>query len=236
MKCNVFKTSLWRRLIGKALQARRSGRRLASDWYSVRLTTVASGSHRFGVQFVPDRARRVPYGDGRGRKTRERGRKDGERAGARESQSRAEIERGARGRIRTVERGAREKSERRERSACGEDGPACSPAPPRKATAAEPPPPLYPIHARDSRRRAAVSPPPPLVLHRVGPEPPPLVFPRAGQHPASSVPLPPSMCSVQSRKVREAGDRGKSEQSRVLWRRSGAGERRRVEDMLGLRG
>jgi len=49
---NVFKASLWRRLIGKALQAGRLGGRLASDWYGVRLTTMASGSRRFGVRFV----------------------------------------------------------------------------------------------------------------------------------------------------------------------------------------
>ena len=49
---NVFKASLWRRLIGKALQAGRLGGRLASDWYGVRLTAMASGSRRFGVRFV----------------------------------------------------------------------------------------------------------------------------------------------------------------------------------------
>jgi len=81
---NVFKASLWRRLIGKALQAGRLGGRLASDWYGVRLTTMASGSRRFGVRFVE-----IEQG---GRHTgmatvgkRGRGRKDGESAGARES-------------------------------------------------------------------------------------------------------------------------------------------------------
>ena len=85
---NVFKASLWRRLIGKALQAGRLGGRLASDWYGVRLTTMASGSRRFGVRFVE-----IEQG---GRHTgmatvgkRGHGRKDGESAGARESIARA---------------------------------------------------------------------------------------------------------------------------------------------------
>ena len=88
MSTNVFKASLWRRLIGKALQAGRLGGRLASDWYGVRLTTMASGSRRFGVRFVE-----IEQG---GRHTgmatvgkRGRGRKDGESAGARESIARA---------------------------------------------------------------------------------------------------------------------------------------------------
>ena len=81
---NVFKAPLWRRLIGKALQAGR----LASDWYGVRLTTMASGSRRFGVRFVEIEQ----VGHHTGMATvgkRGRGRKDGESAGARESIARA---------------------------------------------------------------------------------------------------------------------------------------------------
>ena len=51
----------WRRLIGKTLQAGRLGGRLASDWYGVLLTTMASGSRLFGVRFAHNCAWRAPY-------------------------------------------------------------------------------------------------------------------------------------------------------------------------------
>jgi hypothetical protein len=146
-------TSLWRRLIAKALKPRRPGRRLASKSYGVRLRPVASGKRRFGVRSFADRAWRAPYGDARGGESWESGRKDGEKSG----------------RACGEERGRNHRAEERSR----EDGPTCSPArtrspaPPREAAVGEPPPPpLFPIRARSSRRRAVVSPSPPLVLHR----------------------------------------------------------------------
>ena len=189
---NVFKASLWRRLIGKALQAGRLGGRLASDWYGVRLTTMASGSRR-------NRARRAPYGDGHGRKTRarEKGRGKCRRAGKHRARGRL----GARGERSAGEiRGQREERSQGRRTyllaranvfahatgrSCYRRGspspspvphpreeqppagccfPVASSGPPLSRTrAASPLPSLFPTHTRSSRRRTAVSPPPPLV-------------------------------------------------------------------------
>jgi len=114
-------------------------------------------------------------------KTWERGRKDGKRAGARESQSRAEIEEhagelGARREMSAGElgarrdRSAREKSERREWSTRGEDGPTClpartrSPVLPGEAAAAEPPPPPPPPPQKEPLPPPQEEPPPPPPL------------------------------------------------------------------------
>jgi hypothetical protein len=74
---------LRRRLIAKALKPRRPSRQLASKSYGVRLRPVVSGKHRFGIHSFADRAWRAPYGDARGGKSWEHGRKDGKRVGAR---------------------------------------------------------------------------------------------------------------------------------------------------------
>ncbi|CAD6270307.1 unnamed protein product [Miscanthus lutarioriparius] len=88
---NVFKASLWRRLIAKALQARRFGRRLASNSYGVRKTSLWR-------PILPRSSKAGAIRDARGGKTRERGRRDGgkeqsraQRLGARGERSAGEI-------------------------------------------------------------------------------------------------------------------------------------------------